>query len=100
LHAQYLNPSWPRSSRRSVSTVLRARRGCYLYDDEAALFGPVERLWRIRLGRSHPILKDALRQAIDADLPNMVQMDCALLPGLLANSWSRAVTPVLNGRLF
>src|ERR1035441_1992256 len=36
------------------------------------------------LGRSHPVIKDALRQAIEADLPNMVQMDCALLPGLLA----------------
>jgi ornithine--oxo-acid transaminase len=36
------------------------------------------------LGRSHPALKAALHQAIDLDLPNMVQMDCALLPGLLA----------------
>ena len=36
------------------------------------------------LGRCHPVIKDALHQAIDADLPNMVQMDCALLPGLLA----------------
>jgi ornithine--oxo-acid transaminase len=36
------------------------------------------------LGRSHPVIKDALEQALDADLPGMVQMDCALLPGLLA----------------
>ncbi len=36
------------------------------------------------LGRSHPVLKAALHQAIDLDLPNMVQMDCSLLPGLLA----------------
>ena len=36
------------------------------------------------LGRSHPALKAALHQAIDLDLANMVQMDCALLPGLLA----------------
>jgi ornithine--oxo-acid transaminase len=36
------------------------------------------------LGRSHPAIKAALHQAIDLDLPNMVQMDCALLPGLLA----------------
>jgi ornithine--oxo-acid transaminase len=36
------------------------------------------------LGRSHPALKAALHQAIDLDLPNMVQMDCALLPGILA----------------
>src|ERR1700729_2242563 len=36
------------------------------------------------LGRSHPALKAALHQAIDTDLPNMGQMDCALLPVLLA----------------
>ena len=36
------------------------------------------------LGRSHPALKAALHQAIDLDLPNMVQMDCSLLPGILA----------------
>ncbi len=36
------------------------------------------------LGRSHPALKSALHQAIDLDLPNMVQMDCALLAGVLA----------------
>ena len=29
-------------------------------------------------------MKDALHQALEADLPSMVQMDCALLPGLLA----------------
>ena len=32
----------------------------------------------------HPALKAALHQAIDLDLPNMVQMDCSLLPGILA----------------
>ena len=59
--------------------------GCYLYDetgdrylDFLAGFGV------FALGRSHPALKKALHQAIDLDLPNMVQMDCALLPGLLA----------------
>jgi ornithine--oxo-acid transaminase len=29
-------------------------------------------------------VKQALHQALDLDLPNMIQMDCALLPGLLA----------------
>ena len=38
------------------------------------------------LGRSHPVVKDALRQALDADLPNLVQLDCALLPGVLAEA--------------
>ena len=28
----------------------------------------------------------ALHEAIDADLPNLVQLDCALLPGVLAEA--------------
>ena len=36
------------------------------------------------LGRSHPGIKGALHQALDADLPNLAQLDCALLPGLLS----------------
>ena len=38
------------------------------------------------LGRSHPVIKDALAQALDADLPNLAQLDCALLPGLLGQA--------------
>ncbi len=62
-------------------------RGCYLYDDEGreyldflAGFGVYA------LGRSHPVVKKALHDALDADLPNLVQMDCSLLPGLLAEA--------------
>ena len=51
------------------------------------------------LGRSHPAMKNALHQAIDADLPNMVQMDCALLPGLLAEELVRA-PPATSSRVF
>ena len=38
------------------------------------------------LGRSHPTLKRALADALAEDLPALVQMDCALLPGLLAEA--------------
>ncbi len=62
-------------------------RGCYLYDDAGkeyldflAGFGVYA------LGRSHPVVKQAMREAIEADLPNLVQMDCSLLPGLLAEA--------------
>jgi ornithine--oxo-acid transaminase len=36
------------------------------------------------LGRSHPTVKAALHEALNLDLPNMVQIDCGLLSGLLA----------------
>ena len=86
LHSQFMNPQLVK-----VLTTLGFDRhyvsaeGAYLIDDHGdryldflAGFGV------FALGRSHPVIKDALRQAIDADLPNLVQLDCALLPGLLA----------------
>lgn len=88
LHSRYVNPQLPR-----VLATLGFDRfyvrgeGCYLYDaaglrylDFLAGFGV------FALGRGHPAITGALHQAIDADLPNLVQLDCALLPGLLAEA--------------
>jgi acetylornithine/succinyldiaminopimelate/putrescine aminotransferase len=59
--------------------------GCYLFDAEGERYLDFLSGFGVyALGRSHPVLKAALHQAIDLDLPNMVQMDCSLLPGLLA----------------
>jgi ornithine--oxo-acid transaminase len=60
-------------------------QGCYLYDAEGERYLDFLSGFGVyALGRSHPALKGALHQAIDLDLPNMVQMDCSLLAGLLA----------------
>jgi ornithine--oxo-acid transaminase len=59
--------------------------GCYLYDAEGEKYLDFLSGFGVyALGRSHRALKSALHQAIDLDLPNMVQMDCSLLPGILA----------------
>jgi ornithine--oxo-acid transaminase len=59
--------------------------GSYLFDAEGDRYLDFLSGFGVyALGRSHPALKAALHQAIDLDLPNMVQMDCALLAGLLA----------------
>src|SRR6202000_3424363 len=59
--------------------------GSWLYDDAGQRYLDFLSGFGVyALGRSHPALKAALHQAIDLDLANMVQMDCALLPGLLA----------------
>ena len=59
--------------------------GCYLFDAEGERYLDFLSGFGVyALGRSHPAVKAALHQALDLDLPNMVQMDCALLPGLLA----------------
>lgn len=86
LHERYLNPKLTK-----VVTTLGFDRyyergeGCYLYDDQGMRYLDLLSGFGVfALGRNHPVVKEALRQALDADLPNMVQMDCALLPGLLA----------------
>jgi ornithine--oxo-acid transaminase len=88
LHNEYLNPQLARVLKTLGFDRFYVRgEGCYLYDDKGnryldflAGFGVYA------LGRSHPALKRALHQAIDLDLPNMVQLDCALLPGVLAEA--------------
>ncbi len=91
MHAKYLNPQLTK-----VVTTLgfdrfyRHAEGCYLYDEnENAYLDLLSGFGVFALGRNHPVVRDALRQALDADLPNMVQMDCALLPGLLAEELVR-----------
>lgn len=86
LHAKYLNPQLANVAKTlGFDRFYERGEGCYLYDDEGKRYLDLLSGFGVfALGRSHPVIKDALRQAIDADLPNMVQMDCALLPGLLA----------------
>jgi ornithine--oxo-acid transaminase len=86
LHERYMN----RQLARTLRTLGFDRNyirgeGCYLYDDAGQRYLDFLSGFGVyALGRSHPAVKAALHQALDLDLPNMVQMDCALLPGLLA----------------
>ncbi|MGA2035979.1 MAG: aspartate aminotransferase family protein [Acidimicrobiales bacterium] len=88
LHSRYMNPQLPR-----VLQTLGFDRfydrgdGCYLYDSEGRRYLDfLSGFGVFALGRSHPAITRALHDALDADLPNLVQMDCALLPGLLAEA--------------
>ena len=86
LHAQYLNPQLTKVVKTlGFDRFYERGEGCYLFDDEGRRYlDMLSGFGGFALGRSHPVMKDALRQASEADLPNMIQMDCALLPGLLA----------------
>ncbi len=74
----------------------KSAKGAYLYDADGndyldflsgyGVFG---------MGRNNPTIAKAIKDAIDMDLPNMVQLDCALLSGLLAER----VANLLGGRL-
>jgi ornithine--oxo-acid transaminase len=86
LHERYMNHQLARTLRTLGFDRNYVRgEGCYLYDDNGARYLDFLSGFGVyALGRSHPAIKAALHQALDLDLPNMVQMDCALLPGLLA----------------
>ncbi len=101
LHEKYLN----RQLARVLKTLGFDRNyvrgeGCYLYDDQGSRYLDFLSGFGVyALGRSHPGVKAALHQALDLDLPNMVQMDCALLPGLLAKELVTRAHPGI-GRVF
>ncbi len=86
LHGRYVNPQLAGVLKTlGMDRFYERGEGCYLFDDEGRRFLDLLSGFGVfALGRSHPVIKSALHQALDADLANMVQMDCALLPGLLA----------------
>jgi ornithine--oxo-acid transaminase len=59
--------------------------GQYLFDDRGDRYLDLLSGFGVfALGRNHPTVKRALSAVLDADLPNLVQMDVSLLAGLLA----------------
>ena len=60
-------------------------RGQYLYDrQDQRYLDLLSGFGVFALGRNHPSIRAALKSVIDADLPNLVQMDVSTLAGLLA----------------
>ena len=97
LHDKYMN--------RTLATVLKtigfdkcykSAKGAYLYDAEGRDYLDFLTGYGVYgMGRNHPVIAKALKDAIDMDLPNMVQLDCAELSGLLAER----LVKLLNNRL-
>jgi ornithine--oxo-acid transaminase len=52
------------------------------------------------LGRSHPVVKQALTDVISADLPSLVQLDCSLLAGMLAEALLKKVPASIDRCFF
>ncbi|MGO9132947.1 MAG: aspartate aminotransferase family protein [Methylovirgula sp.] len=63
----------------------RAGHGQYLFDRKGDRYLDLLSGWGVfGIGRNHPVLRDALKCVLSADLPNLVQMDVSVLAGLLA----------------
>src|SRR6204780_1950954 len=88
LHSKYMNPQLAKVLKTlGFDRFYERGEGCYLYDrDGERYLDFLSGFGVFALGRSHPVLKKALTDAIELDLPNLVQLDCALLPGLLGEA--------------
>ena len=101
LYARNVNPQLVKVLR-SIGferTYVRGE-GAYLYDDDGRQYLDfLSGFGVFGLGRSHPVVRKALHEAIDAELPGLVQMDAPLLPGIVAEELLRRVGPQM-GRVF
>jgi acetylornithine/succinyldiaminopimelate/putrescine aminotransferase len=60
-------------------------KGAYLYDEAGNRYVDcLSGFGTFACGRNHPAIREALKQAMDLDLPNLVAMGVASLSGLLA----------------
>jgi ornithine--oxo-acid transaminase len=86
LHARYLNPQLPRMLHAiGFDQVYERADGGYLYDGDGNRYADfLSGFGVFALGHNHPVVRKALHDVLDSGLPNMVQFDCALLAGLLA----------------
>ena len=86
LHARYLNPQRPRMLHAiGFDKVYERAEGAYLYDADGRRFADfLSGFGVFGIGHNHPVVRKALHDVLDAELASMVQFDCALLPGLLA----------------
>ncbi len=102
LYARHINPQLVRVLRTIGFDRHYVRgEGSYLYDDKGDRYLDfLSGFGVFAIGRSHPAIKRALHQALDADLPNLIQMDAALLPGVLARELLRRCHPGMGRVVF
>ena len=86
LHDKHLNTQMVRVLKTiGYDRVYAKARGPYLYDDKGAEYLDLLSGFGVfALGRNHPAIVQALKDVLDAELPDLVQMDVSLLSGLLA----------------
>jgi ornithine--oxo-acid transaminase len=97
LHARYMNPQLARMLHTiGFDKVYERADGSYLYDrDGDRYLDFLSGFGVFALGHNHPVVRKALHDMLDRDLADLVQFDCPLLPGLLAEQLV-AKTPGLD----
>ena len=91
LHNEHVNSSFVKMLRTIGFDKGYVRgEGCYLWDAEGNKYLDLLTGWGVfALGRNHPKVRAILQQVLDADMPNLVRMDCSILAGLVAEKLTR-----------
>jgi ornithine--oxo-acid transaminase len=86
LHSKYQNAQLPRTLRTIGFDKNYVRgEGAYLYDAEGNAYADFLAGFGVfAAGRSHPVIKQALHDALDEDFAAWTQFDCQPISGLLA----------------
>lgn len=102
LHDQHLNSTLVKVLRTIGFDKVYARaKGSYLYDAEGNDYLDFLSGYGVfNIGRNHPLVAKTIQDVLNADLSNMVQMDCALLSGLLAEKMVEITPPHLDAVFF
>ena len=102
LHRQYINLSLAQ-----VQTIIGFDKiyvrgeGSYLWDaDGKRYLDLLSGFGVFNLGRSNPVVKQAILDVLTADRPNLVKMDCPLLAGLLAEELVKRMPAGLDAVFF
>ena len=101
LHSRHLNDQMVRVLKTIGFDVrFKAGRGQYLFDrDDTRYLDLLSGFGVFAIGRNDPDMRDALKNVLDSDLPNLVQMDVSPLAGILAERLLRHV-PFLDKVFF
>src|ERR1700748_3842689 len=101
MHTRYLNEQLVRVLKTIGYDVgFKKGQGQYLYDrDDARYLDLLSGFGVFAIGRNHPALRAALKNVLDSELPNLVQMDVSTLAGILAERLL-ARTPYLDKVFF
>jgi acetylornithine/succinyldiaminopimelate/putrescine aminotransferase len=91
LAAEHVNPAFVRVLRMLGYDKRYVRgEGAYLFDDAGNRYiDCLVGYGTFACGRNHPVIRDAIRQVMDLELPNLLAMGIAPLSGLLARELCR-----------
>ena len=86
LHSKYMNPQMVRMLHTiGFDKVYERGEGAYLYDADGNAYADFLAGFGVfAAGRSHPVIKKALHDALDMDFASWTQFDCQPISGLLA----------------